>query len=442
MSLRSSRSCIWFILLWVFLSAVVSADIQNIPDQNLATSLNRSNPELIKESVPGGFIESNASIVDANNRFSYNLFRSLSNDSQNTDRNLFFSPFSILSAFALTFEGARGTTADEISAVFYFPKNDSVRRAGYLELNREFNTGNVSYVMKNGNALWVDNSYPVLPGYISIAEQYYGSNVTNLDFQNKSEESEKKINSWIEERTDGKIKDLVQPGSLSPSTKVVITNAIYFKGSWASQFDANLTTDEMFNSTPDTRVPVRMMHKTGNKERYNYMETADLQVLELPYAKGTGNELSMIILLPRTPNLTAVEKLLNPQDLAEIKKNLIDKEVDIQIPKFQLNEGYSFTSILSNLGMPTAFSDKADFSGIDGTGNISLSDVFHKSFIDVNEEGTEAAAATEVALTLSIAQKGDTTPVFRADHPFIFLIQDKENGVILFAGRVMNPVAE
>jgi len=219
----------------------------------------------------------------------------------------------------------------------------------------------------------------------------------------------------------------------------VITNAIYFKGTWVEQFDANKTRDEEFRVAPNETVQVEMMQRTDEDAIYGYTETDTLQVLEMPYAHGNGTELSMLVLLPREDNLTAAEEALDAETVAGLRESLVRERVRVFFPKFTLETEYRLPRALAAMGMPTAFSDDADFSGMDGTEMLFVSEVVHKAFVDVNEEGTEAAAATGVVVNLKAAPGGDTTPVFRADHPFVFLIVEEDSGTILFMGRVANP---
>ncbi|CCJ35925.1 serine protease inhibitor [Methanoculleus bourgensis MS2] len=370
-------------------------------------------------------------VAAGNNRFAFDLYRRLATDPAYAGGNLFFSPYSISSALAITYEGARGTTADEIGAVLHLPANDTLRREGFAALNAALNRGSGNYTLRTANALWAEETYSFLPDYIDVAARWYGANVTNLDFIENPEGSRETINRWVEERTEDRIRDLLPPNSIDPLTRLVITNAIYFKGTWAKQFDANETREEEFRVGPNEMVLAPMMHGDA---AYPYAETETLQVLEMPYAHGNGTELAMLVLLPKEDSLTAAEEALDAERLAGLRESLIAQNVRISFPKFTFDVGYSLPPALAAMGMPTAFADDAaDLSGMDGTKDLFITGVFHKAFIDVNEEGTEAAAATGV-----IAGRG-VTPVFRADHPFVFLIVEKDSGAILFMGRVVNP---
>lgn len=382
-------------------------------------------------------------ITDANNRFAFSLYSRLAKDQQNDGSNIFFSPFSLSSALAITYEGARGKTADEIQSVFYFPENVSERREGYRHLNAVVNSGDSGYTLHAANALWAERTYPFLPEYVSASERFYGAKTTNLDFIGHPENSRETINRWVEGKTGDRIKDLVPAGVIDPLTRLVITNAIYFKGDWVKQFDKNKTADADFSTASGKTVTVPMMERTDEDAIYLYMENSDLQMLSMPYEHTSGRGLSMVVLLPRADSLAQVESLLNSDSLSFLEQSATSRRVKVFLPKFTLGTKYSLPATLKAMGMQTAFSGNADFSGMDGTKNLFISDVIHQAFVDVNEEGTEAAAATAVVIRLKAAPANpEPVPVFRADHPFIFLIQDNETGAILFMGRIVNPVGE
>ncbi|MDI3507192.1 MAG: hypothetical protein PWQ69_1172 [Methanomicrobiaceae archaeon] len=371
------------------------------------------------------------SVAAGNNLFAFDLYRHLAADPAYAGENLFFSPYSIASALAITCEGARGTTADEIESVLHLPANETLRREGFAAIDAALNSGSGNYTLRTANALWAEKTHSLLPEYIETAARWYGANATNLDFVENPEGSRETINRWVEEKTEDRIRDLLPPGSIDPLTRLVITNAIYFKGAWAQQFDPAETTVEEFRVGSNETVTVPMMH--GNAV-YPYAETGTLQVLEMPYASGDGTELAMLVLLPKGDSLTAAEEVLDAERLADLRESLVAQNVRVFFPKFTLDASYGLTPTLAAMGMPTAFTGgDADLSGMDGTRDLFVTGIFHKAFVDVNEEGTEAAAATGVAAGLGV------TPVFRADHPFVFLITEKDSGTILFAGRVVNP---
>ncbi|MDD1689755.1 MAG: serpin family protein [Methanoregula sp.] len=394
-------------------------------------------PEQPTESGPVS--DSGNSVVAANNRFAFDLYSRLAKDPEYTGDNIFFSPFSISSALAVTYEGARGSTADEIRSVFHYPENTSLLRQEYSTTIADINSQNARYTLLNANALWAEKTYPFLPGYINTAQTYYSANTTNLDFINDPDAAQTTINRWVEEKTRNTIRDLVPAGSITPMTRLVITDAVYFKGTWVRQFDKNKTRNADFKLSSGKNVPVPMMERTDEDAVYPYAETGTVQILKIPYEQGNGTELSMLILLPKNDDLAAAENYLDPDNLSELQNSSASRRVMVYLPKFTLETKYSLRQTLSEMGMPTAFGD-ADFSGMDGTRYLSIQEIIHQAYVDVNEEGTEAAAATAVVMWgKGAAPTGDPIPVFRADHPFIFLIQDNTSGNILFIGRVENP---
>jgi serpin B len=379
------------------------------------------------------------SVVSANNKFTYNLYSNLRKDPRYSKKTLFFSPFSISSALAITYEGARGSTADEIQSVFFFPVDSNQRRVGFGNLFEDINQKNSQYILKTANALWAEKTYPFLPDYVNTAHAYYNADTTNLDFRNQTENSRITINTWVENQTNDKIKDLIPQGAIDPQTRLVITNAIYFKGKWVKQFDKNETRGDIFYAEPGKTVNVQMMQKTDNDSVFGYTETDKLQVLEMPYATDSTKQISMIVILPKNNDLTSVEDSLTMEQLSVLKNTLKIRRVNVTFPKFKLDTQFSLPGTLRSMGMQSAFSDQADFSGMDGTRSLFIGDVIHKAYIEVNEEGTEAAAATGVVEKAMSVINELPVPEFRADHPFLFQIQDNETGNILFMGRVSNP---
>lgn len=334
----------------------------------------------------------------------------------------------------MTYEGARGKTAEEMQSIFHFPQDSNVQGPAFARVYNEINKGDKKYKLSTANALWSQKDYPFLGEYFGVIEKYYGGKATNLDFKGETEKSRITINQWVEEQTNNKIKDLIPPGAITTDTRLVLTNAIYFKGEWILQFDKKNTTEEDFRASPGNTVKVQMMRLTGDDAKFNYTETEDLQVLEMPYA---GKELSMIVLLPKGDDLGGLENSISAEKLAEWKAGLREQRVDVYMPKFKFETKYFMARDLKEMGMPTAFSDDADFSGMTGKKDLKIDEVIHQAFVEVNEEGTEAAAATGVVMTKIISVP--LIPIFRADHPFIFIIQQKETGNILFLGRVSNP---
>jgi len=378
-------------------------------------------------------------VVDAHNRFAFDLYHTLAGDPEYGDRNIFFSPFSISTALAITYEGARGETADEIQSVFYFPDNQSILRSGYSDLNARINSQLNTYTLRTANALWAEQTHPFLPDYINTADRNYAAKTTNMDFIHQPEESRITINSWVEDQTEDRIKDLIPRGVIDSNTALVITNAIYFKGMWVKQFDPALTRDAEFQTGSGATVQVPMMQRTDDAAVFRYAETDKLQVLEMPYESGSGTELSMLVLLPRENDTAGITQSLDVGTLQEIRQSLAFRIVRVYFPKFTMETKYFLPRTLSAMGMPSAFISGADFSGMDGSRDLFITNVIHQAFVDVNEEGTEAAAATAVIMGKGAAPSEEKVPVFRADHPFIFIIQDEETGNILFMGRMSDP---
>lgn len=382
-------------------------------------------------------------VVNANNKFAFNLYSELDKSAQG---NIFYSPYSISAALAMTYEGAKGQTADEMKSVFYFPESN-ILRPNFAGIYNHINKGNEAYELKTGNALWVQQDYPFLEDFTNRVEKYYGGKAANLDFIGETEKSRQTINSFIEEQTNNKIKDLIPSGMLNSMTRLVLTNAIYFKGTWEWEFDKSDTRDQDFKITPTNFVKTPMMYMDPDKARFNYADTETLQILELPYK---GDKISMLILLPKqgedydfetgetiTSDYTLKDIELSSEKLKEYKAQMKETKLDsISLPKFEFDTKYFMKDTLSALGMPTAFSDTADFSGMTGKKDLFISFVIHQAYVKVDEKGTEAAAATAVGMETNSLRPRN---IFNADHPFIFIIQQKDSGNILFMGRVTDP---
>jgi serpin B len=380
----------------------------------------------------GSSIEGSEAIIRANNQFACKLFSYLSKE--NADQNIFYSSYSILVALTMTYEGAKGITAEEMESVLHIPSNAGDRRPNFARIYNAINREDKQYALSTANALWAQRNFTFLKEYTDAIEKYYGGKVTNLDFVGATEESRQTINKWVEDNTNDKIKDLIPKGVLSAATRLVLTNAIYFKGTWVIQFDEELTWEEDFRTSTGNTVTVPMMRIVGPDARFEYAETEELQILKLPYK---GDDLAMFMLLPRGDDLSGIEGSMDPDALSAWQSMLREQKVDIYIPKFKFTTKYLMGSTLSEMGMPIALSAAADFSGMTGARDLFISNVIHQAFVEVNEEGTEAAAATGVVMEVTAV--GPPKPVFRADHPFIFIIQEIETGNILFLGKVCDP---
>ena len=390
-------------------------------------------------STPKGIQE----VVNANNQFAFDLYSELAKTEK---ENIFYSPYSISAALAMTYEGAKGKTAEEIKEVFHFPET-SVLRPNYAAIYNKINENNKEYQLSTGNALWVQQDYLLLNDYSEAVERYYGGKASNVDFIKETEKSRQTINSFIEEQTNNKVKELIPAGQVDYLTRLVITNAIYFKGTWEWEFDKSDTRDKNFYITPENVVKTPMMYMDSDKATFNYADLEKLQILELPYK---GDKISMLILLPKqgeaydyekgekiTYNYNLEDIELSSEKLNEYKSEMQETKLSaIYLPKFKFDTKYFMVSTLSEMGMPTAFSMQADLSGIDGSQNLYIQNVIHQAFVQVDEKGTEAAAATSIMIGIKSAMPSN---VFRADHPFIFIIQEKETGNILFMGRMTDP---
>ncbi len=371
-----------------------------------------------------------SSVINANNQFALDLYSEL----KDKEENIFFSPYSISVALAMTYEGARGQTAEEMRSVFHFPEDNNARRSSFAALHNDINNKNAKYQLSTANALWVQKNYNLLNNYTDTIQNYYGGKATNVDFEGATEDARKTINNWVEDKTNNKIKDLFPQGSLDRNTRLVLTDAIYFKGDWVKQFDEKETKQEEFRVNKDNVIQIPMMRRTDKGAIFNYTETEELQILEMIYE---GEELSMLVLLPKNDELKSLEVWLTVENLTGWKNEIKEQRVNIFIPKFTLDTKYPLNGNLIKMGMQLAFSPDADFSGIDGTKSLFIDKVIHQAYVNVNEEGTEAAAATGVSMYTTSA--GPIIPEFRANHPFIVIIQERETGNILFLGRIINP---
>jgi serpin B len=344
------------------------------------------------------------------------------------DGNLFLSPYSISSALAMVYAGARGETAEQMNSTLYFGGQGATHPA-FSHLRKIINgiqdKGQVQLIA--ANSLWPQIGYAFLPDYLALSKEFYDTEITGVDFKNETEAARIKINNWVETKTRDRIKNIIAEGMLDSMTRLVLANAIYFKGSWASQFKKEATREAPFSLQDGSSVSVPMMHQTGD---FGISFGKDFQALKLPYE---GTDLSMVMLLPSAPDgLPALEQSLTPELLAGLKFN--EQEVFVQLPKFKMERKFELSSMFAEMGMPLAFTDRADFSGMDGSQNLSIGVVVHKAFIEVNEEGTEAAAATAVGMRVT-----SMPPMFEANRPFLFLIRENSTGMILFIGRVTDP---
>jgi len=350
-------------------------------------------------------------------------------------QNLIVSPYSIANALAMVLNGARGGTAAQIAKVLHQagrdPEFDQALATMASELARAANSGPNQLLMANG--LWVQSGFRIQTPFQQAMETLYHAPLKRLDFAANPTDSADEINAWTAQHTKGKIAELFAPGSFDASTRLVLTSAIYFYGKWRSPFRPADTHPAPFHLTGGRTVETKFMNQTAD---FGYAETPSMQLLEMRYA---DTPLAFDILLPKKGDGSAdLEQSLSPAVLGDWLGGLQSRNVDVAIPKFQAESGFSLRETLARLGMPEAFTRAADFSGIDDRRDLFLSDVNHKAFVDVSEEGTEAAAATG-SMVSYVAMMHSPRTVFRADHPFAFLVRDQHSGVILFEGRLAQP---
>nr|XP_028593695.1 serpin B6-like [Podarcis muralis] len=376
-------------------------------------------------------------LTAANSAFALNLFKKLSQNDNTA--NVFFSPLSISSALTMVSLGAAGNTAAQMAKVLSVT-NDVEFHQGYEKLISEINKPDTKYLLRLANRLFGETSYEFISSFIDSSQKFYRAGLEKLDFIKETDDSRKYINNWVEEQTASKIQNLLAPGIIDSSTRLVLVNAIYFKGNWANQFRKDLTEEKPFKISKNESKPVEMMFK---KAKFNMTWISELRtkILEIPYV---DNELSMIILLPDeiADNSTGLEKLEREMTYEKLKdwinpEKMDLTEVQLSLPKFKLEEKYDLKPVLSSMGMAEAFDpSKADFSRMSPNNDLVLSEVVHKSFVEVNEEGTEAAAATAAVMNKRCAR---IVPCVTADHPFLFFIRHNKTQSLLFYGRFCSP---
>jgi serpin B len=378
-----------------------------------------------------------ATLVSGNTDFAFNLYQLVKKE----DGNFFYSPYSISLALAMTYAGARGQTEEQMAAAMNIQLSQDKLHPAFNYLDLELNSGGEGAKGKDGeglqlnivNAIWGQEEYEFLDEFLDTMAENYGAGIRLLDFISEAEKARITINDWVSENTEGKIEDLIPQGAVDFLTRLVLTNAIYFNAAWAHPFDENMTRDSAFYLLDGNTVNVPMMHQT---ESFGYAAGDYYQVVELPY---DGQELSMVVIIPQEGRFGEFESQLDSELVSGILNELELENVALTMPKFTFDSELSLKETLADLGMIDAFSpSQADFSGIDGTRNLVITDVFHKAFVAVDEEGTEAAAATAVIVGLTAAPEEPIEVTL--DRPFMFLIRDIETGTILFVGRVMNPM--
>ncbi|XP_029899955.1 leukocyte elastase inhibitor-like [Myripristis murdjan] len=372
-------------------------------------------------------------LSEANTAFCLALFKQLDEDKKSS--NVFYSPLSISSALAMVMLGARANTATQMSECLKAQDDVHVK---FSKLIKELNKAGAPYSLSLANRLYGDQSYQFVEGFLADTKKHYDAKLKSVDFKASAETARININNWVEKQTQDKIKDLLAPGVVDSMTRLVLVNAIYFKGNWDRKFDADLTKDAQFKLNKNENKPVKMMYQKAEFP-LTYIREVNCKILELPYK---GKDLSMLIFLPYemeddTTGLEKLEKELTYEKFVEWTQphKMYTVEVDVGLPRFKMEESYDLKDILTRMGMVDAFDVRmSDFSGMSPANDLVLSQVVHKAFVEVNEEGTKAAAATTSDIMLCCG-----IPTFIADHPFLFFIRHKPSMSVLFAGRFCSP---
>jgi serpin B len=421
--------------IWMFfiLSTLILAGCSQI-----SAEANVVESDLPRETSPSVSDEDLTELAEGNQAFALDLYQALLEEE---DGNLFYSPYSISTALAMTYAGARNVTEKEMAEVLHFTLPQDRLHPAFnaldLLLTRRGGNGgeeNDGFQLNIANALWGQKGYEFLSEFLDVLAKNYGAGLRVLDFSRDPEKARQIINDWVYEKTEEKIEDLIPKGVILPDTRLVLTNAIYFNADWRYPFQESDTHDGDFYLMDGTVVSVPLMSQT---ESFRYGEGEGYQAIALPYV---GGEMEMVIILPSEGRFDDFERSLNVEKLNGILNSMLTTEVWLTMPKFEFESDFSLSEILIEMGMPSAFGAGAgtDFSGMDGTLNLVIKEVLHKAFVSVDEEGTEAAAATAVIM-VEMAAVADATEM-TIDRPFIFMIREKGTNSLLFLGRVMNPI--
>ena len=384
-------------------------------------------------------------VIEANNKFTIDLHKALRNDQNFTSKNLFYSPSSLSIALAMTYMGAKGDTAGQMAQALHWkaiPQEQlNSEEKQYLHALQETNEqGNELLV---ANRLFAQKGFSLVHEFVEGTEKYYKAEIAMVDYQKDAEGARKEVNGWVEEKTKQKIKNLIPEGVFNSRTRLTLVNAIYFQGFWQNQFETGRTCPQQFFVSKDEKVDVQMMHLT---EKFKHIKDGGglaCQVLELPYQ---GKDLSMLIFLPHDLNgLAKLEESLTHEKLQEVFKFVSQSQpqkVEVSLPRFKLTQQFLLNEILAGMGVTDMFNEfKADFSGITPGPEkpVYVSHVIHKAFVEVDEKGTEAAAATGVAMLARKSAMKIPIPIFCVDHPFLFMICHKKSNAILFMGCMLKP---
>ncbi len=425
-----------FVLL-LFLLGLVGCGLNPLGDNAMGDNIVLAASDASRITQPDVDEQTLGQLVEDNQAFALELYRYLADRSQD---DLFLSPHSISVALAMTYAGARGETEAQMAEALRFTLPQDELHAAFNQLDLILSARGEDAKGKDGegfrlhvvNALWGQQGYDFEETFLDTLARNYGAGLRLVDFVEDAEGARQTINAWVSEQTEGRIEDLIPQGVLDALTRLVLTNAIYFNAAWAEPFEEDMTEDGPFYLLDGSSVEVPMMHQT---EHFGYTAGEGYQAVELPY---DGRELSMVILLPDSDEFAAFERDLDRETLVTILSALRSQRVNLAMPRFEFSSKFSLTDALSELGMPVAFTEEADFSGMNGRRELMITDVLHQAFVSVDEEGTEAAAATAVVVGLTSAMPEEPVEM-TVDRPFIFLIRDIETGALLFVGRTLNP---
>lgn len=408
---------------------------QTSPGTSISQVLESKSPRAETGDVSGSDLES---LADGNTQFAFDLYGQL----QSQPGNLFYSPYSISSALAMTYAGAEGGTAEEMAATLRFLLDQENLHPAFNALDQKLDLLAELEVPKDqgdpfqlniANAIWGQQDFHFEDDFLDLLAENYGAGLRLLDYISQPEESRLAINQWVSDETKEKIQDLIPQGGITNDTRMVLSNAIYFKATWLEEFNKELTEEGIFYGLGGEEILAQMM-RTGQDASFRYLKEDGYQAVELPYI---GSQVSMLVLVPDQGRFEEFEDQFSIEELNRTLDGLSYSPVELTFPRFEFETEISLASTLSAMGMPTALSEAADFSGMTGAKDLFISDVFHKAFVSVDEEGTEAAAAT--AVVMSLTSMPESPIEFTVDRPFLFLIREHETGTVLFMGRVVNP---
>lgn len=379
-------------------------------------------------------------LASHNNEFAFNLYKSLGE----TKSNIFFSPYSISSALAMVYDGAREETRKEMGDALKFSNSANNLNESFSLLNRFFlNTSTdvtSDFHLYIANSLWLQTGTQILPQFLDQMAKFYKVAIHRVDFLKQKETARREINQFVREKTMGKIVDLLSPTDIEESTKMVLVSSIYMKAKWKNSFDSAITKMMPFFVNNEKTITASTMNETGS---YAYFKSDNFAAVSLPYIHPKENlpDLNFLILLPHENfGLVEIQKKMDAEYFKNILSSLEDEEINIFLPKFTFTKSFSLKDVLIKMGMVTAFNSQANFEGINGSRDLQIGQVAHKAFISVNENGTEASAATSVSMNMKSILRPKEPITFRIDHPFLFIIYEKLTGSVLFCGHVVNPL--